>query len=207
MDKVIPIGSRGPTGRRPHAPSVEELELVSRLSKGDEDALQALMDRYGATIRQYAYHRTGDMQLAEEITQDTLLKAWQQARQAKIYGYLRAWLLRVARNDAVDRLRRKQPILEEFHAEHAKQYSAMQQPTSDMVEEAWLATEVDAALAELQPIHREVLELIFYRGLHYNEVSSVLRVPLGTVKSRRHDAVKALRAIWQRKGLMKVMDG
>jgi RNA polymerase sigma-70 factor (ECF subfamily) len=207
MANVIPIKACG-SGRRnnPPPPNSEETELISRLARGDESALQTIMERYGGAIRQYAYRKTGDMQLAEEITQDTLLKVWQHATQERIYGYLKAWLLRVARNNTVDRLRRKRPIMEEFHAELAGNYLAFNQPAAE-AEDAWIAEEIDSALAELQPIHREVLELIFYHGLHYSEVSAALGVPLGTVKSRRHDAMRALRAIWRRRGLMKVMEG
>lgn len=203
MTNVIPFEAKG---GRCHAPSPEETDLISRLAVGDESALQQIMDRYGASIRAYAYRKTGDMQLAEEITQDTLLKVWQYATQERIYGYLKAWLIRVARNNTVDRLRRKRPQMEEFHAELAGEYDAFHQPDTQL-EDAWIAEEVDAAMGELQPIHREVLELIFFHQLHYHEVAHVLQVPLGTVKSRRHDAMKALRAIWQRRGLSRAMDG
>jgi DNA-directed RNA polymerase specialized sigma24 family protein len=98
-----------------HIPGEDSL-LIKRLSAGDEEALGTLMDRYGGALLHFAHRLVGDMQLAEEIYQDTMLKAWQQASSFRVDGHLKAWLFRVARNNAIDYMRKKRVTVEEYTA-------------------------------------------------------------------------------------------
>lgn len=180
-------------------PVGEDSVLIRRLSAGDEEALGTLMDRYGGALLHFAHRLVGDMQLAEEIYQDTMLKAWQQASSFRVDGHLKAWLFRVARNNAIDYMRKKRVPVEEFTA--CLETAATTFRPEREAERSWLATEVFEAIDELPPAYREVVDLRFFHQLCYQEIAQVLSIPLGTVKSRLNYAIQRLTKILRDRGI------
>lgn len=176
-----------------------ERALLRELAGGDERALLALMERYGTAILHFAYRMTGDMGLAEEIFQDTMLKAWQQASAFRQDGHLKAWLFRVARNGAIDHMRRKRVPVEEFTA-CLETAAASFRPERE-AERSWLTDEVFQAMQDLPMAYREVVELRFFQQLCYQEIAAILSIPLGTVKSRLNYAISRLTKILQERGI------
>jgi RNA polymerase sigma-70 factor, ECF subfamily len=196
--------ARGISYRAQHAREAalsagEDSVLIRRLSAGDEEALGTLMDRYGGALLHFAHRLVGDMQLAEEIYQDTMLKAWQQAGTFRLDGHLKAWLFRVARNNAIDYMRKKRVPVEEFTV--CLETAATTFRPEREAERSWLSGEVVEAIDELPPAYREVVDLRFFHQLCYQEISQVLCIPLGTVKSRLNYAIQRLTKILQEKGI------
>lgn len=184
----------------PSLPSAsDDFTLIRRLSAGDEEALGTLMDRYGGALLHFAHRLTGDMQLAEEIYQDTMLKAWQQADTFRVDGHLKAWLFRVARNNAIDYMRKKRVPVEEFTV--CLETAATTFRPEREAERAWISGEVFFALDDLPPAYREVVDLRFFQQLCYQEISQVLHIPLGTVKSRLNYAIQRLTKLLSDRGI------
>ncbi|MDF2629368.1 MAG: polymerase ECF-type sigma factor [Symbiobacteriaceae bacterium] len=177
----------------------EDSVLIKRLSAGDEEALGTLMDRYGGALLHFAHRLVGDLQLAEEIYQDTMLKAWQQAASFRLDGHLKAWLFRVARNNAIDYMRKKRLPLEEFTT--CLETAATTFRPEREAERSWLSAEVVEAMSELPPAYREVVDLRFFHQLCYQEIAQVLGIPLGTVKSRLNYAIQRLTKILRERGI------
>jgi len=189
-----------PYSPKPYAkPPGEDQVLIKRLSAGDEEALGTLMDRYGGALLHFAHRLTGDLQLAEEIWQDTMLKAWQQAASFRVDGHLKAWLFRVARNNAIDHMRKKRLPLEEYTT--CVETAATTFRPEREAERSWLSAEVFEAVDDLPPAYREVVDLRFFHQLCYQEISEVLHIPLGTVKSRLNYAVQRLTKILRERGI------
>ncbi|WP_280953708.1 RNA polymerase sigma factor [Symbiobacterium terraclitae] len=166
--------------------------IARRLTAGDEDALGMLMERYGGALLQYAHRLVGDRHAAEEICQDTLLKAWQQGDAFLQDGHLRAWLFRVARNRAIDCLRRRRTAAEELSG--AAPGLTLAHPEEE-AERAWMTEAILDALAELPPQSRVVIEMRFFRNMSYKEIAERLAIPMGTVKSRLNYGLKGLARI------------
>lgn len=183
----------------PQLSPTEDSVLIRRLSAGDEEALGTLMDRYGGALLHFAHRLVGDMQLAEEIYQDTMLKAWQQAASFRVDGHLKAWLFRVARNNAIDYMRKKRLPVEEFTT--CLQTAATTFRPEREAERSWLSDEVFDAVDELPPAYREVVDLRFFHQLCYQEIAQVLAIPLGTVKSRLNYAIQRLTKILRERGI------
>lgn len=177
----------------------EDSVLIKRLSAGDEEALGHLMERYGGALLHFAHRLVGDMQLAEEIFQDTMLKAWQQASAFRVDGHLKAWLFRVARNNAIDYMRKKRIPVEEFTV--CLETAATTFRPEREAERSWLSSEVFVAIEELPPAYREVVELRFFHQLCYQEIAQSLDIPLGTVKSRLNYAIQRLTKILRERGI------
>ena len=173
--------------------------------------MQQLHDEHAAALWGYCMHLTGqDRARAEDVVQETLLRAWQhpQALDPDRPGgsSVRAWLLTVARHLVVDgeRARRARPrevagpeVLN--GATHAEQNGSA---GADAFEQVLLAHGVAEALQALSPAHREVLEELYFHDRTVSEAARQLGVPEGTVKSRAYYALRALRVACEERGLL-----
>jgi RNA polymerase sigma-70 factor (ECF subfamily) len=161
-----------------------------RGTAADEELLRALWTEHGGPLLAYATRLTGgDRQRAEDIVQETMLRAWRhpEALQAD-RGSPRPWLCTVARNIAVDAHRSRQARPPEVGPDAL---SLVAVPDDvDRVLEAWIVSD---ALRALSPEHREVIIETYYRGKSVADAAATLRIPAGTVKSRTYYALRALR--------------
>jgi RNA polymerase sigma-70 factor (ECF subfamily) len=159
---------------------------------GDE-ALSQLWHEHGDVLRRFALKLTlGDWQRADEIVQETLLRAW---RHPEIVGSghtpIRSWLFTVTRHVAIDlwRARRRSEAFEENFDDR----NAELPDPAEVIEQAVDAVDVRAALAQLSPEHRVVITEMYFHDHTAAETAEILGIPLGTVKSRSYYALRALR--------------
>jgi len=138
-----------------------------------------------------------DRQRAEDLVQETLLRAWRHPEALDPdRGSVRAWLFTTARNLAIDSWRRRSVRVGEVVTDVLPE--ALTDDETDRTVEAWLIAE---ALSRLSTVHREVLIECFYRGRSVAEASARLGVPPGTVKSRTHYALRSLRLVLEEMGV------
>lgn len=199
MAQLVPFRSF----RHPSRPGPESARSAGKEGSAEdrgeahEDAFAALMQRYREALRAFTFRLVGDPYVAEEICQDTLLKAWQQATSFRVEAHLRAWLFRVARNSAIDHLRRRRPCTEELGQGHPDPATLPEEE----VERAWVISCLGEALSRLPPVYREVVELRYFQQLEYAEIARILEIPLGTVKSRLAYALNRLSKILREQGV------
>ena len=163
----------------------------------DVSLVQQLHAEHGEALWGYCTSLTGhDRARAEDVVQETLLRAW---RHRKILESpppaVRAWLLTVARHIVIDEWRTRRAHAELTVAEVPE----VQDPddSTDLVLLSWVLTE---AITKLSPEHRAVLLECYYRGKPVSEAAQHLGVPEGTVKSRTHYALRALRLALEEMG-------
>jgi RNA polymerase sigma-70 factor (ECF subfamily) len=186
------------TGRGPLLPGHdgpllprEEQQLVEGLLAGNEDAVRALYARFARPIFTLGLRLLGSAEAAEELTQDVFVMAWRKAaRFDATRGRLSTWLMAIAHNLAVDRLRRE---------------TGVTRPTLvlvDEVPEAALTEEEDSlierdvavrALSALSVAERRLLVRAYFGGLTAREIAESDGIPLGTVKTRLRTALIKLR--------------
>ena len=165
--------------------------------RSEEDRLlRALHDAHAPALWGYVIGLTGgDRARAEDVVQETLLRAW---RTPEILGQsprsARGWLFTVAHRIVIDEWR---------SARRRNEFSADRLPESavddtDNVLQSWLVTE---ALGRLSASHRQALVECFYRGHSVNEAAERIGVPAGTVKSRLHYGLRALRLVLEEMGV------
>jgi RNA polymerase sigma-70 factor, ECF subfamily len=168
----------------------------SRQISSDEDLIRALYAEHAGPLLRYAMHlMSGDRQRAEDIVQETLLRAWQHP-EAIADRPARPWLFAVARNLAIDAYRAKRARPHEV-GEAALEVL----PGPDDAERALESWAVADALSALRPEHRGVLLETYYRGKSVAEAAATLGIPAGTVKSRTFYALRALRLALEERGL------
>lgn len=164
----------------------------------DEDLLRALFDEHAPALLAYALRLVGDRGRAEDIVQETLLRAWRHPEAlAAERGSPRPWLFAVARRIAVDGHRRRSARPREVGDEALAALPA-QGDEVDRALDSWLVAD---ALSALTPAHREVLLHTYFSGRSVSEAAAVLGVPAGTVKSRTHYALQALRLALLERGV------
>jgi RNA polymerase sigma-70 factor (ECF subfamily) len=161
--------------------------------------MKALYDEHAAVLWRYAVRLTGDASMAEDVVQETLLRAWQHP---EVIGDTerssRAWLFTVARNMIIDdrRSARHRNVVGSIDEE-----GAPEQSTPDEVNAALDRLLIADAMAQLSTEHRAVIERSYYRGWTTVQIAADLEIAEGTVKSRLHYAVRALRLTLQEHGV------
>jgi RNA polymerase sigma-70 factor (ECF subfamily) len=161
--------------------------------------MKALYDEHAAVLWRYALRLTGDASQAEDVVQETLLRAWQHP---EVIGDserpARAWLFTVARNMIIDdrRSARFRNVVGSTDEDGAPERS-----TPDEVNAALDRMLIGDAMAQLSAEHRAVIERSYYRGWTTAQIATDLGIAEGTVKSRLHYAVRALRLTLQELGV------
>jgi RNA polymerase sigma-70 factor (ECF subfamily) len=160
--------------------------------------MQQLHDEHAAALWAYCVRLTGqDRARAEDVAQETLLRAWRHfSLLDEAQGSVRAWLFTVARNIVIDewRTRRSQSELSVADVPEVEQLG----DNTDQLLLSWMVSE---AVTKLSAEHRAVLLDCYYRGLPVAEAARHLGIPEGTVKSRTHYALRALRLALEEMGV------
>jgi len=164
----------------------------------DEELLDALYAEYAGPLLDYVQRLVGgDRHQAEDIVQETLLRAWRHAGELS-RDDARPWLFTVARRLVVDGYRRRSARPRSVAAEAV----IGSVPAPDELEGALLAWEVAEALRTLSAEHRRVLLEVHYRDRPVAEAAAVLGIPEGTVRSRTFYALRALRLALEERGVL-----
>lgn len=179
---------------------VDDKKLISDYLEGDSEAFTALIQHNLKLVYRFAFRMVGNQQDAEEVTQDTLVKLWSNAKKYNSEQNFRTWLLSIAHNTAIDLLRkRKSFVFSDFDTDEGMSIEeTIADPEPLPVEILMRAEEkmlLDGALAQLSVSHREVLTLHYQEQLTFSEIGVIMNKPLNTVKSHHRRALVVLRKI------------
>ena len=166
---------------------------VAEADAGADVRLDTLVAEHSRALLAYTESLIHDHYLAEDIVQETLIRAWRHgAALSPSRGSIRGWLLTVARNLAIDRVRSAAFRHERLAAEDRPEVLplAVYPDHADLVVDEQVTADL---LAGLSPEHREVIRHTCLNGFTAKETALVLGIPIGTVKSRRHYALSVLR--------------
>lgn len=173
-------------------------QLITDYLEGDESALEALAHRYTGDLFAFAMHLVADREGAEDIAQEAFVKAWRHMRSFAAGGNFRSWLFSIARNTALDWLRKKKSVaFSAFESEEGENvFEASLADEAPLAEELFARAEdaryLQGLLENINPQYREVLMLKNSGNLTFAEVSAVVKRPLHTVKSQYRRALAAL---------------
>lgn len=168
-----------------------------------EDAVRALHEAHAPALHAWARRRMADEREAEEVVQETLVRAWRKHDQYDPErGSERAWLFAIARNVAVDRHRSRTRHLRAVSSASGPADGATEGATDWDLERAVETSHVRDALHALSTEHRQVIVETFYRGSSVREAAARLGIPEGTVKSRLYYGLRALRTELERREVL-----
>lgn len=191
-------GTTGGATVEPVERLVRDAVVAHSSRTADEQLIRVLYEQHARALLGFALRLTGgDRQRAEDVVQETLLRAWRHPEALeRTPDAVRPWLFTVARNIAVDayRARRSRPI-------EAGPDALELVPVDDDVDRALEAWQVTDALTSLSDDHRRVLIETYYHGRSVAEAAAELGIPPGTVKSRTYYALRALRLVLEERGV------
>ncbi|MCM0678001.1 sigma-70 family RNA polymerase sigma factor [Micromonospora phytophila] len=186
-----PVTPRPAPGRHQAAPSTE--------ANHSDQLIRLLYAEHAGPLLAFVMRLTGgDRQRAEDIVQETLLRAWRNAHRlgAQGQGSLRPWLVTVARRIAIDEHRSEQARPAETYDRDLTAFAE-----ADSTDRVLRTMTVADALRTLSQSHREILVATYFRGRTVPEAAEELGLPLGTAKSRVYYALRALRTALQERGV------
>jgi RNA polymerase sigma-70 factor (ECF subfamily) len=181
------LASADPTAVSPDA------GLVSAIRSGDQSAMAALYDRYSSIVYSVALRVLGDTGAAEDVLQDVFMQLW---RNPGVFdsnrGSLGAWLAVIARNRAIDALRKRRP---ENDIEDV--VLSVETDLAAEADRARAAEKVRSVLGTMPGPQRAALEMAYFEGLTHTEIAAKTGEPLGTIKTRIRAGLTTLRKAFQ----------
>jgi RNA polymerase sigma-70 factor (ECF subfamily) len=166
-----------------------DVSLVEAIRAGDESAMATLYDRYSSIVYSVGLRVLGDTGAAEDVLQEVFIQLW---RNPGVFdasrGNLGAWLAVIARNRAIDRVRKRRP-----ETDIADIVVSVEPDITGDAERARAMEKVRAALGTMPAAQRSALEMAYFEGLTHFEIAAKTGEPLGTIKTRIRTGLLALR--------------
>lgn len=182
--------------------------LIRRAQRGDADAFEQLLLEHQKNVYNLCYRMAGNPDDAMDLSQETFLRAWRCLDQYQFASAFSTWLYRLCSNICIDFLRRRRrqqtvPLTFEDAEGEEQTYAVPDaQPLPEEQVELKLTREtLQAAMAQLLPEHRAVLQLRVVNEMSYEQIADVLDIQIGTVKSRLSRARNQLKKILERGNL------
>lgn len=166
--------------------SLTDEGLLARILQQDSTALELLYDRHAQTVYSLLLRIVRDQAVAEELLQETFFQVWRKAEQFQGNGAVAAWLYRIARNKALDQLRRQKvrPQVVSDEQDGFDDPAAPGQNVEQQVDQGWDREHIRQALAQIPEEQRMCLEMAYFEGMSQRQISDYTRTPVGTIKTR-----------------------
>lgn len=170
-------------------PTIADHKLVARCKRGDRDAQRALYEQTSEAVFRLLARMTRSTETAEDLAQETYLKAFSAIRTFNERSAVQTWLYRIAVNEALQWLRRKRP------ATLDPEVISVRADPRNNGEAAATRLDVEGALDALDPMDRAILLLRYQEGLDYRAIAEIAGIAMGTVASRLSRARNRLREL------------
>ncbi len=175
-------------------------QCMSRIAKGDKDALREIYEEYMGYLYSVVYGVLGHRETAEDVTSEVFLRIWNTADKFKAGGGHKAYLATIARNMAIDELRKhKREVLmsgdttDEDDSGGPDEIGRAASDDTGPEEEVIQDMSLKEALDKLKPAEREVVSMKILSEMTFQEISNALQIPMGTVTWRYQAAIKKLK--------------
>ena len=178
-------------------------QLVSAYLRGNDAAFTVLVDRYMKHLYHFARQLVGENQAAEDIVQDTFLKAWKNLKRFDRTKSWKTWIFAIAKNTAYDALKKKKTLPFSSFKNEAGLNMLENTPLDEVHPDELLDRELtvqtlDQGLQQLHPDHRVILVLRYQDDFSLHEIATILKEPYNTVKSRNKRALRSLKQVLKR---------
>lgn len=183
------------TAREPSG-ALSDTELAAAIAAGEREALTEAYDRYGPTCYRVALRVTANPALAEEVVQEVFVALWRRDHYRAERGSLRTFVLATAHHKAVDAVRRESSLARResaYAGRDVRRVDAHAEPETVLLD-GLRDGEVREALLELSGPQRQALLLSYFGGHTQQEISEMIGVPLGTVKTRMFAGMRRMHA-------------
>ena len=178
------------------ASQADDNELVKRVCMGEAQLFRLLIERHQQHIFNLCYRMLQQFEEADDATQDTFLKAYRSLKQFRGDASLKTWLCRIARNECLNRLRHENmaSLDQQLTTDYSFQIANSTPSPLELIEQQETQSIVHEAINKLPHQYRLVITLFHLNGLSYEEISQVMEIPMGTVKTHIFRARELLKS-------------
>ena len=180
----------------------DDASLAAAVIKGDGDSFAALVDRYMPMVYKFVYRYVGNADAANDIVQDVFIKVWKNIRKFDPQKNFKTWLLTIAKNTALDAVKKKKAVLFSKIEEGETDLDSFLAPYVDgpdlpdeLLAKKQTKDDLEQVLQQLSPSYRSVLLLRYTEHLKFREIADTLQEPIDTIKSKHRRALIQLRKL------------
>ena len=186
----------GPLSHSTDASQADDNELVKQVCMGETQLFRLLIERHQQHIFNLCYRMLRQFEEADDATQDTFLKAYRSLKQFRGDARLKTWLCQIARNECLNRLRHENmaSLDQQLTTDHSFQIADSTPSPLELIEQRETQSIVHEAINKLPHQYRLVITLFHLNGLSYEEISQVMEIPMGTVKTHIFRARELLKS-------------
>jgi len=209
LNKIFLGASLAASGKGPGHSVVEvraahatdnDAQLIAAFIKGDGDSFAALVDRHMSMVYKFTYRYVGNVDATNDIVQDVFIKVWKNIKKFDPEKNFKTWLLTIAKNTALDSIKKKKAILFSAIEEGETDLDAFLAPyvespdlPDELFEKKQTKADLERMLQGLSPSYRSVLLLRYTEHLKFREIADMLQEPIDTIKSKHRRALIQLR--------------
>jgi RNA polymerase sigma-70 factor (ECF subfamily) len=173
--------------------------IVAEITAGNVEMFAEIMARYEAKLTRYVIYLIHDNGTATDVVQETFIKAYQNLNSFNTKYKFSSWIYRIAHNEAMNAIKKHRFFYsEEVDDLPSKEY---EQNISELIDDDLLKINVHDCLRQLEPKYREVIQLVYFENMKYDDVSDVLHIPSSTVGVWLSRAKSKLKLICTQKGV------
>ncbi len=176
---------------------MDDSKIIELLFNNPRLAVAEILKKYGGALLGVLFKMTGSKEEAEDLLQDTSIKIWKNAKNYDDQkGRLFTWLLNIARNTAIDKIRTKK-----FQQNQKSQQldSTVYDNVKFSEEMKMLDPGLEKIINQLDPKYRQIIDLLYLQGYSQKEAADQLNLPIGTVKTRARSGIRTLRKLLKKK--------
>jgi len=200
MFRRAAMGSNDATAAFSHGAARSDEELVSAFLSGDEESFALLVERHLSFVYKFVYRYLQNVDDTNDVTQETFVKAWKYIRTFDEKKKFTTWILTIAKNTALDFIKKKKPMLfskiEEGDGDldaFLAPYLEVSELPAEVMDREHIKADLEAALQEIAPNYRAVLNLRYGEHLKFREIADMLQEPIDTIKSKHRRGLALLR--------------
>jgi len=182
-------------GRAKFSDNASDIALLTRITNGDRDALREIYTIYYHPLLRFIYRVTGQLELAQEGINDTMLVVWSNSADFGHRSTVSTWIMGIAYRKGLKLLERSRRWTNRFASVDFDEWIERSEVAAEPSDDGDLRDLLDQGLKQLTPEHRAVVELTYFYGCSYEEIAVIAGCPVNTVKTRMFHARARLRKL------------
>jgi len=184
-------------------PNTSDEGLIEAISGGDRRAMNLLYARHSVRVYRFALRLLGNEATAEDVASEVFLDVWRKAKSFEGRSRVSTWLLGITRNKALEMLRR--PSMAAADAKACQEIEDAADDPETAIQKKQTGSILFECLKKLSPVHREIVDLVYYHKKPVNEVAEIIGIPRNTVKTRMFYARAHLSKLLKEAGLERAL--
>jgi len=171
----------------------DDKAIIYEYIKGDQKALEFLVKRYLKPIYSFVYRNIGDVEAAEDVTQEVFVKVWKNIRKFDLNKDFKPWIFQIAKNASIDYLRKRKTVpFSKFENSLGQNMltETLAEKGPNLIESLNIKTEFEKAIGSLSEKDKNLMQLRHSQGMSFKEIAQNMNLSINTIKSQYRRTIK-----------------